>query len=139
MNITYSNKSKFFVSAMVVSGLLFIANKSEAQTPYQACAPVDAAGGNVTKGESKKCGDCNANGFNPQGCVKCNTVSLTVPSNMEIVSYRRTGDASYAAWQDSITIRPQPDGSTYLSTTLNNWSEDMRKNICLFVTAKPRS
>ncbi|WP_144428266.1 hypothetical protein [Azospirillum thiophilum] len=100
---------------------------------YKNCTNIEKAGGNIA-GERYSCGDCVANGFNPDGCIKCGTASVTIPKEAKIKSYYRTASSlDWGAWLDDINIQSQSDGSTLVSTSLKNWRKSHPKTICIHV------
>lgn len=123
------------LGSALVAGCLCLPHSALA-SEYHNCAQVENAHGEID-GDTRPCGACRANGFNDTGCVKCNWVSLSIPAGETIITTSRSVDPNpgWARWLDGIS--QYRSGNTWtVKTGLANWSNNLSRTICLFVTTK---
>ena len=112
---------------------LALAAAPAAARQYETCEYVDATGVDIQDGHAKPCGAGYARPFHAWGSIQCKTVSIVVPGNEHILQIDRAKGANdWSAFDDNINVVNR--GSDQLvSTTLRNWSENLRTQVCLRV------
>jgi hypothetical protein len=99
---------------------------------YQTCDYVDATGVDMANGDGMRCG-AGYTRFLDTGQIQCKTISIAVPGNERILSATHAkGNNDWSAFEDNVNIERQGSG-TLVSTTLRNWSENLRTQFCLYV------
>lgn len=112
--------------------------------PFIEESEVPDTGGQHVKGEEYACGE-----WRGQKHAPCGTVTVTVAAGKTIVAVRRFAKETFnniwhpdpcatMGWCDWVELSnvSLPDGRTFVSTTLKNWSHDRPRRIRLEVWIK---